>query len=810
MRTQARLVIIGAGIVGTSAAYHLTKMGWRDIVVVDQGPLFHTGGSTSHAPGLVFQTNSSRMMTEFAKYTVELFGELEQDGESCIYPVGGVEVARSAARWEELKRKHGWAQSYDLDAHLITPAEVREMIPILDDKTILGGYYVPTDGDARAVAAAEAMARYAEQHGGAAFYGGTTVTDVEIQNGRVQAVVTDKGRIETEMVLVCTNIWSPALSEKIGLTIPLLAVEHQYVITEPLAELAGETREIVHPILRNQDYSMYFRQHKDAYGIGSYQHEPLLIDPRSLGKTAMNPFTPGHFEGAWRETNTLLPPTAGKEWVTKFNGMFAFTVDGYPIMGEAPHIGGLWVAVGVWVTHSGGVGRAIAEWMAEGAPTEDIHEADMSRFHPHAYSRSYIYARCAQQYREIYDIIHPKQQIENPRGLRLAPYHERLKALGGKFFEGSGWERPQWFACNEKLLEKYDVPVREGWAAEYWSPVEGAEHLAARESAALFDLTAFTKIKVSGPNALGYLNYMAANQIDQPVGKVVYTALLDQNGRIKADLTITRLDKDSFLVLTGGGVGPHDLDWVWRNTPLDGSVQVTDMTSQYATIGLWGPNARKILERVAEERISNEAFPYFTVKGLTIGSIPTFALRVSYAGELGWEIYTPTEYGLGLWDTLWEAGQDHGLIAAGGGAFDSLRLEKGYRLWGADIHTDYNPYEAGLGWAVRLNKGDFLGREALLKIKEQGISRKLCCLTLDEPGAVVMGKEPIFAGDTKLGFVTSANMGYSVGKFIAYGYLPVEYAEVGTKVQIEYFGERLAATVSADPQFDPKGERMKQ
>jgi dimethylglycine oxidase len=811
VQTHARLVIIGAGIVGCSAAYHLAQLGWRDIVVLDQGPLFETGGSTSHAPGLVFQTNSSRMMTAFAMYTVNLLGQLEYEGESCFYSVGGIEVAATPERWQDLKRKHGLATANNLDSHLISPAEVRKMIPLVAADTIYGGYYVPSDGDARAWRAAAVMAQQAMDQGSAAFHGNTHVLDLEMERGSVRAVVTSQGRIETETVLLCTNIWAPVLASRIGLEVPLMAVEHQYAITTPLPELSGETREIVHPILRHQDASLYFRQHADAYGIGSYQHEPLLVAPRDVGQTATRPFTPEHFHDAWQATTSLLPPLNKTDLTTRFNGMFAFTPDAMPVLGPAPTVENVWVAAGVWVTHAGGVGKAIAEWMTDGVPSVDLREADINRFHSHVFSPTYFRARCAQQYREVYDIIHPLQQMEHPRNLRLSAFHPRLQALDGVFFESVGWERPQWFQRNGELLERYagKIPCRDGWAARYWSPVQGVEHLATRDCVAMFDLSAFTKIEVSGPGALEYLEYLAANRIDQPVGKVVYTALLNKAGGIKSDLTVTRLADDRFLVLTGGSVGMHDLAWIGAHAPTDGSVHVTDVTSQRAALGLWGPRARDVLQSVCEEDLSNAAFPYFTAQPIHIGPVPAYALRVSYAGELGWEIYTPVEYGLRMWEILWEAALPHGGVAAGGGAFDSLRLEKGYRLWGADIHTEYNPYEAGLAWAVRLNKGDFLGREALLRIQENGINRKLCCLTLDDQGAVALGKEPVLDGERVLGYVTSANYGYSVGKFIVYAYLPVDFAVEGTAVHVEYFGQRQAATVVTEPLFDPTGARLK-
>ncbi|MFL5806997.1 MAG: FAD-dependent oxidoreductase [Roseiflexaceae bacterium] len=809
MPQQTRLVIIGAGIVGCSAAYHLAQLGWRDIVVLEKGALFENDGSTSHAPGGMFLTNPSKMMTEFAKYSRQLYGALELDGAPCLYPVGGLEVARTAERWHDLRRKQGWATSYGLESHLLAPAEVRDLVPILDATIIHGAYYVPADAVAKAVRTITALARAAEATGGVTFRPNTPVLDLEVRDGRVTAVVTGQGRIEAEQVLLCTNIWAPVLAAKVGVKIPLQAAQHLYTVSTPLPELAGETREVSHPLMRDQDRAMYYRQEGDRYGVGSYRHEPLMVDPRDLGPTARKPFVPEHFTVAWDAARELLPALRRTEIQTRLNGMFAFTIDGMPVMGETS-VKGLWSCIGLWLTHAGGAGKAIAEWMTDGAPSMDLREADITRFQPHQLTRPYIAERCAQNYREVYDIIHPLQPIVRPRDVRLSPVHPRLVEQGGYFFQSGGWEVAQWYEANARLLETYEdrIPQRTGWAAQFWSPIQGAEHLAVRERVGMFNLAALSVVEVAGPGALAFLNRIAANQIDRPAGKIVYTSMLNHLGGIVADLTIARRAADRFWAITGGSLLPHDRAWIERHAPTDGSVTITDLSSAYATIGLWGPQARAVLERVAEEDVSSAAFPYYTGRPLTIDTVPAYALRISYAGELGWELYAPTEYALRLWDVLWEAGQPHGLIAAGSGAFDSLRLEKGYRLWGADIHTDYNPYEAGIGWAVQLDKGDFLGRDALLRTKAAGIGRKLCCLRVDAPGAL-LGKEPILRDSVPIGYITSANYGYSVGAFIAYGYLPIDAAAPGTRLEIEYFSERFSAIVSAEPLFDPKMTRMK-
>ncbi len=800
---QARLVVIGAGIAGCSAVYHLAQLGWRDIVVLDQGPLFETGGSTSHAPGGVFQTNYSRMMTGFARYTVELYRALDLDGEPCFHSVGGLEVAATPERWHDLKRKAGAAKSWGVEAELITPAEAGRLVPILDETRIHGAYHVPGDGIARAVRAAEAMAR--ESAEAATFVGRTEVAGIEVEDGRVRAVLTSRGRIAAGTVLVCAGIWGPRIGRMAGVEIPLAPVQHQYAVTAPLPELAGETREVVHPVLRHQDRAMYFRQHADCYGIGSYQHEPLLVAPRSLsgfeGKApppALREFTPEHFEAAHADAVELLPALRGAGLAHRINGIFSFTPDGMPLIGPSPDVRGFWVAEAIWITHAGGAGKAAAEWMTSGAPEVDLHEADLNRFPAHALSSAYVEARGAQQYREVYDIIHPLQQMENPRDLRLSPFHARQRELGAVFFESAGWEVPQWFEANARL-RRDPSPLRSGWEARGWSPIEAGEHKAARERAVLYDLTPLAKIEIRGSRAASFLQFIAANQLDRPPGTVVYTPMLDAGGGIRGDVVVARLEKERFLVFTGAASGPSDLAWLRLHAPGDGSVQIAEVTSRYCGVGLWGPKAQAVLQPLCRDRLDEGAFPRFTARRIDAGAVPALAMRLSYAGEPGWEIYTRAEYGLKLWDYLWEAGQDAGIAALGSGAFDSLRLEKGYRLRGSDIDTEHDPFEAGLGWTVKLDKGNFLGRDALLALRERGVERRLSCMTLDDPEAVVLGKEPILDGDRVLGSVTSSNRGYSVGRHIACGYLPVRNAAPGTRVEIEYFGERLGATVAAEP-----------
>jgi dimethylglycine oxidase len=805
---QARVVIIGGGIVGCSLAYHLTRLGWRDVVVLDQGPLFVNWGSTSHAPGLMFQHNASRTVCMLAQWSAATYREVATD-EPAFFPVGSMEIAETPERWEELKRRVGQARSWGLEAALIGPDEAKRLVPIMRTDDLFGAFYVPSDCAVKAAVICAGLARQARARG-ATFHERTPVTGIDVAHGRVQAVETPAGRVVTEIVVAAAGMWGPLIGRMVGVTIPLVPMEHVFAKTGPLPELAGETDWIRQPFVRHQDRDGYFRHYADAVGFGSYRHDPRPVEPESLPRPPMSPSTPDEFKIALDDIVRRVPAIKNAPIADRFNGLFSFTPDGNSLLGESPEVRGFWSAEAVWITHAGGVGKVMAEWLVEGNPSIDLREVDLNRFQPHALGPKYVRVRSNQGYVEVYDVIHPLQQMEFPRPLRVTPFHPRLKELGGHFFESAGWERPQWYEANTTLLrEATRWPARSGWTARYWSPIIGAEHLAVRERVAMFDMTPFGKIEVGGPGALAYVQKITANQMDHPVGRITYTSMLDERGRIKCDLTVTRLGEQHVWIITGGTTLYLDLAWLRRHLPADGSVQLHDASSAYCCVGLWGPRAREVVQSVSPDDWSNEGFPYFTAKRVTIGYVPALASRLSYVGELGWEIYTTTEYGLALWDTLWEAGQPFGMIAAGGGAFETLRLEKGYRLWGADIHTDYNPYEAGLGFAVRPRKGDFLGREALERIRAEGVARKLCCLTLDDPAVVVMGKEPILDGDRVLGFVTSANYGYAVGKSIVYGYLPTDYAQEGTGVKVYFFGQRHAATVTKEPLYDPEGFRLK-
>ena len=809
--TSPRVVIIGAGIVGCSLADEITERGWTDVTVLDQGPLFATGGSSSHAPGLVFQTNGSKTMSEFARYTVEKFSALSLDGLPCFAQVGGLEVATTPERWDDLHRKHGWATSWGLAASLLDADACAALHPLVDATRVLGGLHVATDGLAKAVRAGQAQAERAIARG-ARFLAYHEVLDVLSSGRRVTGVQTSQGPVAADVVVSAAGFWGPALGRLVGLTVPMLPMAHQYARTGQVPGLLDDgIVEARLPILRHQDADLYYREHGDRLGIGYYGHRPMPVDVGSLpdfdeagGMPSMLPFTEEDFATAWQHSVELLPALSETKVEEGFNGIFSFTPDGLSLMGEHRELAGFWVAEAVWVTHSAGVAKAMAEWMVEGQPRTDVHECELYRFEDVQLAPDYVAARSAQNFVEVYDILHPLQPAEQLRPLRVSPFYARQQELGAVFLESGGWERPHWYAANLPLADALTVPDRDAWSSRYWSPAAAAEAHATRTSVAMYDMTPLKHLEVEGPGALDLLQRLTTNNLAKSVGSVTYTLMLNPDGGVRSDLTVTRLAEDRFQVMANG---PLDLDWITRQLPTDGSVRVRDVTGGHCCIGLWGPRARDVLQPLTATDFSNGGLKYFRAQPAYLGGVPVTALRLSYVGELGWEIYTSAENGLRLWDLLWQAGQPHGVVAGGRSAFNSLRLEKGYRLWGTDVTTEHDPYEAGLGFAVRMDKGDFVGRDAIKGRSSDAVTRRLTCLVLDDPTHVVLGKEPVLVDGAVRGYVTSAAHGYTIGRSIAYAWLAV--LDVGSTVEIEYFGRRLPATVTTEPLVDPEMARIR-
>jgi glycine cleavage system T protein len=716
--------------------------------------------------------------------------------------------ASSRDQFMELQRGVSRAKGIGLEAELLSAGEARDLMPAASPDALFGAVYLSGDGYLDPHGATHALASAARALG-ARILTGVRVNGIELSPRReVTAVITDRGRIETEVVVNAAGIWAPEIGRMAGVTVPLVPLRHQYLTTTPIDGVHPRM-----PVMRDPDLLDYFREEVGGLVVGGWERNPV---PWGLDGIPLD-FNHRLLPPDWEQFAPLMenavrriPALASAEVVRLVHGPEAFTPDGEFILGEAPEAGGFFVAAGFCahgIAGAGGAGRIVADWIADGDPGLDLWHMDLRRFGAQYRSRRLVTERAREIYGTYYDLRYPNQERETGRRLRLSPVDPRLRELGAVFGEKAGWERPNWLESNARAGREARRP--RGFAGRHWSPAIEAEHVAARERAALFDETSFAKLEVGGPGALALLQRLTDNDVDRPVGAITYTSMLNARGGIECDVTVTRLAGDRFRIVTGSAFGTHDRGWISRHLPRDGAVHLTDVTGAYACLGLFGPRAREILAAVTETDVSNTGFPYLTARELSVGRAPVLAARVTYVGELGWELYTASEYGLEVWDTLWEAGRPQGLVAAGYRAIDSLRLEKGYRYWSADITPDDTPYEAGLGFAVRLGKGEFIGRDVLARQKAEGVRRRLCCLTLADPLAIALGGEPVRADGRVVGRVTSGGFGYSVGRSIAYAYLPVALASPDTAVAVEVFGDWVSGQVAAEPLWDPKGERVR-
>jgi glycine cleavage system T protein len=806
--TQAQVVIIGGGVGGVSIAYHLAKMGWKDVVVLERHEL--TAGSTWHSAGLVGQMRSDANLTRMMHYSTDLYRRLKDETghDPAWREVGGLRLASSPERMEDLKRLVGLANSFGVPMELLSPKEAWEMFPLMSLDGVLGAAYTPNDGTIDPTGLTNALATGAKQNGAQIFIE-TNVEAITVNKGRVEAVVTNRGTIKTEVVVNAAGQWGGEVGKLVGLNLPVVPMAHLYIVTKPIEGVRHDF-----PTLRDPDLLVYWREEVGGITTGGYERDPAPFGLKGIPyefKYQLLPPDWERFSPLMENSIKRVPAVETAEIIQLLNGPEGFTPDGEFLLGPTA-VKGFWVAC-AFCAHglagAGGIGKVMAEWIIDGNPEYDVWRLDVRRFGSNYNSQDFIVKRTIETYSQYYDIHFPGEERMSGRGLRLSPTYHRLRELGAYFGEKTGWERPNYFKPYEEKARHGHEP--KGWAHHNWSRATGYEHLMTREHAGLFDESSFNKFEVRGPGALSFLNYICANQIDQPVGSVIYTEALNKRAGIECDFTVTRLAEDRFLIITGTAFGQHDLSWLRLNMPEDGTVTIDDVSSSFACLGLWGPKARHILKKVTQDDISNDSFPYMTAKKITVGDVPALAMRVTYVGELGWEFYCPTEYGLRLWDTLWEAGQPEGMVAAGYKAIDSLRLEKAYRYWSAEITPDYTPYQAGTGFVVKMDKGDFLGREALLKQKVEGISKKLCCLTLADTRTIALGKEPIRTPDLDkiVGWVVSGGYGYSVRESIVYAYLPLEFSKPGTELDIEFFGEHVKATVQKMPLWDPQGERIK-
>ena len=832
---RASAVIIGAGIVGNSLAYHLARLGWTQLVLVDKGPMPNPGGSTGHASNFIFPIEYSKMMMELTRDSTEQYKELGVFTES-----GGIEVARTDARMQELRRRCTQAKSWEIPAEVLTPEGVRKLVPYLDDSVILGGAYFPTVGVVDSLRAGTLMRERAQQLDALTVVAGAEVLGIgKTPDGRVASVRTTSGDIATDVVAICCGVWSPRIARMAGARIPLTPIVHQMISVGPIALFDGTEGEIGYPIVRDVDENMYERQHGGDMEVGSYAHRPIIVAPDDipsieaavLSPTEM-PFTSDDFDPQLERALELMPELLGDERAGvryAINGLISMTPDGHPVLGETPEVPGLWSVAASWIKEGPGIGRAVAEWMSGVTPEIDIHEADISRFYPHQRTSAHVTARAHEGFNKMYGIVHPAEQWESGRPVRVSPAYERERELGAVFYETAGWERPHWYQSNAALLEKYaDRLMDRGseWESRWWSPIINAEHLAMRDAAALFDLSAFAVLDVTGPGALQAVQRLAVAQLQVPVGKVVYTSFLDDAGGFRADLTIMRLGARHFRVVTGGATGMADLKWISDHLPDDGSAAVSDVTSAWATFGLWGPRARDILQSVTGNDVTNTGFSFGTCAEVEVAGMTVLASRISYVGELGWELYVPFEQGGKLWDTVYEAGQPHGLIPAGIGVYGTTgRLEKCYRAYGAELDASYNLVEAGMT-RPKVKEQDFVGKTAYLHQREAPPAAILCTLTVDDHVSAsgelryMLGGEPVLSeaggpltdAKGRRSYVTSAGSGPSVGKHLLLAYLPPEQAVAGTPLLVEYMGEQYPVTVAvagSAPLFDPANERVR-
>jgi glycine cleavage system aminomethyltransferase T/glycine/D-amino acid oxidase-like deaminating enzyme len=833
---RASAVIIGAGIVGNSLAHHLARLGWRELVLIDKGPMPNPGGSTGHASNFIFPIEYSKMMMELTADSTEQYKELGVHTQS-----GGIEVARTEARMQELRRRCTAAKAWGIPAQVVSPGEVAKLVPYLDESVILGGGYFPTVGVVDSLRAGTLMREQAQQLGALRVLAGAEVLGIDTSPaGRVSGVRTSKGDIETEVVAICCGVWSPRIARMAGARIPLTPIVHQMISVGPIPLFADTKGEIEYPIVRDVDTNMYERQHGGDMEVGSYAHRPIIVPPDdipSIEEAALSPtempFTQDDFDPQLMQALELMPDLLGDERVGiryAINGLISMTPDGHPALGETPEVPGLWSVAASWIKEGPGIGRAVAEWMSGNAPEIDIHEADISRFYPHQRTTAHVTVRAREGFNKMYGIVHPAEQWESGRPLRLSPVYDRERDLGAVFIETAGWERPNWYASNEGLLERYAGRLMEReaeWEARWWSPIINAEHLAMRDACGIVDLTAFAVFDITGPGALAAVQSIAVAQMDVRVGRVVYTSLLDERGGFRGDLTVMRLGPQRFRVVTGGATGMMDLKWFADHVQAGRhSAAITDLTSAWTTLGLWGPRARDVLASVTDDDVSPAGFKFATCREIELGGVTVLASRISYVGELGWELYAPIEEGRRVWDTVWDAGQRHGLVPVGIGVYGTTgRLEKGYRAFGAELDSSYTIVEAGMA-RPSVKEQPFLGREAYLEQRSAPPCAVLCTLTVDDHRSssgqlrYMMGGEPIMtqAGEPladakgRPSYVTSAGSGPSVGKHLLMAYLPPEQAVPGTKLTVEYMGESYPVTVAvagATPLFDPENERIR-
>ncbi len=807
---ETRVVIIGGGIVGCSLAYHLTKQGWRDVVLLERKKL--TCGTTWHAAGLVGQLRATANMTRLAQYTAELFTTLEQEtGQATGFKQNGsISVATTEERFEEWKRGASMARTFGLEVEVISPGEMKERWPLLNVEDVVGGVWLPKDGQTNPIDTTVALAKGARA-GGAQIFEDTKVTAVRHAGGRVTGVATDQGDIKAEFVVNCGGMWAREIGRMCGVNVPLHACEHFYVLTEEITGLPSDL-----PVLRDQDGCAYYKEDAGKLLLGAFEPnaKPWGMDgiPEDFAFDEL-PEDFDHFmpvlEGAMNRVPALQEVGIRKF----FNGPESFTPDDRYMLGEAPELKNFYVAAGfnsIGIQSAGGAGKVLAEWMAEGHPPMDLWDVDIRRMLPFQGNPKYLHDRATEVLGLLYDMHWPYRQCVTSRGLRRSPLHDRLAERGACFGEVAGWERANWFA-PEGVEPRYQYSYKR----QNWFPYAAEEHKAVRQAVALFDQTSFAKFLVQGRDAEAVLQRICANDVAVPPGKVVYTQWLNERGGIEADLTVTRLAEDAFQVVTGAAVAGRDFNWLTRHIPGDAHCIATDVTSAGAVLGIMGPNSRALLSGLTDADLSNEAFPFGTAREIDLAMARVRAVRISYVGELGWELYMPSEFAPGVFDAILAEGGPHGLRLAGMHVLDSCRIEKAYRHWGHDITDEDTPLEAGLGFACRLDKNvPFIGRAALLRQKENGVKKRMVQFALEDPEPLLYHNEPIYRDGEIVGYVSSGNYGHHLGAAIGMGYVrhpegvDADFVTSG-RYEIEVACERFPARASLRPLYDPRSERVR-
>jgi len=808
--TTAKAVIVGGGIVGCSTAYHLARLGW-DVVLLERKKL--TSGTTFHAAGLVGQLRSNANITQLLGYSVRLYDTLEQEtGQATGWKMnGGLRLACNAERWTEVRRQATTAHSFGLDMQLLTPKEAQDLWPLMQIDDVMGAAFLPTDGQANPSDITLSLAKGARQ-AGARIFEDTKVLSVELEKGVITGVVTGKGRIETPVVIACCGQWTRAFAKSVGVNVPLVPMQHQYMVTE---RIAGVTPSL--PTLRDPDRLTYYKEEVGGLVMGGYEPnpKPWAVDgiPQGFHYTLLDSDF-DHFEPMMELALGRVPALETAGIKTLVNGPESFTPDGNFILGEAPELRNFFVGAGFnafGIAAGGGAGMALAEWVAKGEPPFDLWPVDIRRFGRPHFDSDWIRTRTVEAYGKHYTMAWPSEEHDSGRPCRRSPLYETLKAGGAVFGEKLGWERPNWYADLAEGEEARDIYTfdRPNWHA----PV-GREHRACREAAVLFDQTSFAKFALKGPDAEAALGWIAANDVARPAGALVYTQMLNDRGGIQCDLTCLRVAENEYYIVTGTGFATHDFDWISRNIPAGMNAQLFDVTSAYAVLSLMGPRARDILQKVTRDDVSNEGFPFATARTIGIAGCPVNALRVTYVGELGWELHLPVEYAATVYEALHAAGAEFGLSNAGYRAIETLRLEKGYRAWGADIGPDHTPDEAGLGWAVKLKKNiDFKGRAAVEAQRAAGVSKRLATFVA-APEVILSGRETIYRNGERVGYLSSGGFGHTIGKSIGMGYVRhaggVDAAFVTSgSYELEVATERVPCSVTLAPLYDAGMERVR-